>query len=230
MVRQNRDFRVLLVEDDPVSVHFFRRTLRDQFSIPSVLDHVSTIDEALTQLKRYTYNLLLVESQLKHGKGLGLIAEMRKRHLSTPFVLMAPMRDEKLFKEAEKNGVEDFVIKNESNPRELVALLENIYRRLPVVEPRKSEHRKTKTSGRGAHTAELPDPSVQDELTGTYTHSYFHDRVTQEYARAVRHREPLSCIMLDIDHFKMINEEWGHRAGDLLLQECALILFENCRL
>ena len=63
--------------------------------------------------------------------------------------------------------------------------------------------------------------SVTDDLTGMYTRRYFFDRC-EEYLRAARrHGLPLSLMMIDIDHFKRVNDDFGHQMGDTVLREVA---------
>jgi diguanylate cyclase (GGDEF)-like protein len=57
-----------------------------------------------------------------------------------------------------------------------------------------------------------------DGLTGLYNRSFFDDRWSQEHARNRRQGHPLSLVMLDIDHFKRINDTYGHRVGDDVLK------------
>ncbi len=63
--------------------------------------------------------------------------------------------------------------------------------------------------------------AITDYLTGIYNIRYFYNRIEEEFSRAVRYRLPLSCIMFDIDHFKKINDNFGHRVGDIILREFA---------
>jgi len=66
--------------------------------------------------------------------------------------------------------------------------------------------------------------SVTDDLTGMYTRRYFFDRC-EEYLRAARrHGLPLSLMMIDIDHFKRVNDEFGHQMGDKVLREVASLV------
>lgn len=66
---------------------------------------------------------------------------------------------------------------------------------------------------------ELRTLTVTDPLTGIHNRRYFLERLDDELERRSRTRRPLSLIMLDIDHFKRINDGWGHDAGDRVLQE-----------
>ncbi len=63
----------------------------------------------------------------------------------------------------------------------------------------------------------LYDASVTDALTSAYNREYFDTRLASELAYARRHNAPLSLIMLDIDHFKRVNDTYGHRVGDQVL-------------
>jgi diguanylate cyclase (GGDEF)-like protein len=66
--------------------------------------------------------------------------------------------------------------------------------------------------------------SVTDDLTGMYTRRYFFDRC-EEYLRAARrHGLPLSLMMIDIDHFKRVNDDFGHQMGDMVLREVASLV------
>jgi diguanylate cyclase (GGDEF)-like protein len=60
--------------------------------------------------------------------------------------------------------------------------------------------------------------ALRDGLTGAYNRRYLDERLVAEVAFSRRHRTPLSLLLLDLDHFKQINDEHGHQAGDAVLQ------------
>ncbi len=68
-----------------------------------------------------------------------------------------------------------------------------------------------------------------DPLTGVHNRRFFHDVLNRESERSKRHNQPLSLIILDIDHFKVINDTFGHLAGDQVLREIGRIIRENIR-
>ncbi|NNC78305.1 MAG: sensor domain-containing diguanylate cyclase [Woeseiaceae bacterium] len=69
--------------------------------------------------------------------------------------------------------------------------------------------------------ARLLRSGFTDVLTGWHNRRYLQVRMNEELARASRDRENLVCLMLDVDHFKRVNDTWGHAAGDAVLQELA---------
>lgn len=75
----------------------------------------------------------------------------------------------------------------------------------------------------------LESLAITDYLTGVYNIRYFYNRLEEEFSRAVRYHFPLSCIMFDIDHFKKINDSYGHRTGDIVLREFAQLVRSHTR-
>lgn len=75
----------------------------------------------------------------------------------------------------------------------------------------------------------LHDSALRDPLTRAYNRRVFDDRLLAELAFSVRHGQPLSLLMMDIDHFKRFNDQHGHPAGDLVLQSVAQKIEETLR-
>ena len=77
---------------------------------------------------------------------------------------------------------------------------------------------------------ELREQAIHDPLTGLYNRRYLEDSLIRELHRAQRRNSPLCVAMLDIDHFKVINDTFGHATGDALLAELGRILRVNLRM
>jgi diguanylate cyclase (GGDEF)-like protein len=75
----------------------------------------------------------------------------------------------------------------------------------------------------------LSEVSSRDVLTGLYNRWYVIEKIDSEINRAIRHGSPMSLLMLDIDHFKRINDTWGHAAGDEVLRGVGQMLRDSCR-
>ena len=70
---------------------------------------------------------------------------------------------------------------------------------------------------------------LTDSLTGINNRRFFDQRIGEEIARALRIRESLSCLIMDIDHFKQINDRHGHQAGDQILRKSAALIRDQLR-
>src|SRR2546428_11963583 len=75
----------------------------------------------------------------------------------------------------------------------------------------------------------LADQSLRDSLTGLYNRRYAEETLLREIARAKREASALSLVMLDLDHFKRVNDEFGHDAGDTALREATTVLVDSFR-
>lgn len=70
----------------------------------------------------------------------------------------------------------------------------------------------------------LRELSITDGLTGLFNHRYFMRALEAEYKRAIRYKRSLALLLLDIDHFKNVNDTYGHPCGDLVLKGVAALL------
>src|SRR6202045_946851 len=78
--------------------------------------------------------------------------------------------------------------------------------------------------------ARLLRSGFTDFLTGFHNRRYLHARLREELARAQRVRQSIACLMIDLDHFKRINDQYGHLAGDAVLREVAQRIDDEMRL
>ena len=75
----------------------------------------------------------------------------------------------------------------------------------------------------------LKEMAIKDDLTGVYNRRLFNDRLHEEMKRAMRYKRPISLLMLDIDGFKEVNDDFGHMVGDVVLEKFAQLLKASCR-
>jgi len=75
----------------------------------------------------------------------------------------------------------------------------------------------------------LQELANRDGLTGLYNHRYFHEQLSKDLLRARRYHESLSCVLLDIDHFKKFNDTHGHQTGDVVLSTLGQVIKDSIR-
>ncbi len=75
----------------------------------------------------------------------------------------------------------------------------------------------------------LEEQSLRDPLTGQFNRRYFNEQLNIEFQRALRAKSPLAALMIDVDHFKRINDRFGHETGDRVLKGIAEVLSQNAR-
>lgn len=75
----------------------------------------------------------------------------------------------------------------------------------------------------------LRSQSIRDPLTGLYNRRYMEESLGRELPRAIRKKTPVGIIMLDIDHFKVFNDTYGHKAGDSVLRELGILFQSHIR-
>jgi diguanylate cyclase (GGDEF)-like protein len=75
-----------------------------------------------------------------------------------------------------------------------------------------------------AKKAELEQLAVMDGVTGLYNRRYFQQRLSEEFGRALRYKDPFALMMFDVDHFKQVNDTYGHPFGDRVLEGTARLI------
>lgn len=100
---------------------------------------------------------------------------------------------------------------------EEIHLLKTIAQQISVVAVNSALHRK------------VQEQSVRDALTGLFNRRYFDEALTIEYERASRYNQPLTLVMVDLDHLKKINDEQGHLAGDAAIKQIGEVLLKQSR-
>lgn len=104
------------------------------------------------------------------------------------------------------------------------AVLERAFSEIRANEQRLEREVEARTRELKEAMAQLEELALRDGLTGLYNHRFFQEALKVELARAKRYQRVVSLLFLDVDHFKAYNDQWGHPAGDRVLQRLARIL------
>jgi diguanylate cyclase (GGDEF)-like protein len=99
-----------------------------------------------------------------------------------------------------------------------------------IIELRQSQEEIIKLNQQLAiSNAELKQMTLRDDLTGLFNHRHFFDSLDFEVKRVNRHKRSLSLILFDLDHFKKVNDTFGHQAGDHVLRSIGVIVTKTIR-
>jgi two-component system cell cycle response regulator len=231
--------RVLVVESTAATRDFFCQTLRqaghEVFTADDAESGLALVLQVLPQLIFVPLASKNSESNGKAspvGSGIQLCRQLREtrigRHLYLVLYRESASEDEMV--QAFEAGADD-VISLPITPRLLLARLRACQR---VVElQREIEHEQEELRRVTAELAianrKLQEAALTDPLTGLPNRRYAFDRLQQEWQEAIRHDIPLACLVLDVDHFKRINDNHGHDVGDLVLKQAAELLRQAVR-
>lgn len=222
-------FDVLLAEDNPVVRERTRRLL---MSAGHLVRTAADGHEALMLVRQDPPQIVLADWHMPGLNGLELCRVLRRTELGkrTFFILFTGEDEEDRIVSAYQAGINDFSAKR-SSPAILLARINAAHNFLKQWKRMDEDRRIIRNHcehGR-KQTARMREDSLTDTLTGLPNRRFAMARLADEWERAARTGHPLAAIMLDIDHFKVVNDKYGHDVGDYVLQETAQILHEVTR-
>jgi diguanylate cyclase (GGDEF)-like protein len=215
---------VVVVDDDPIQLRLLAAHLTGAgHTVHTAADGESALRLAL----EVNPQLVLTDWRMPGMDGTGLVKALRRTKMGRQlYILMLTGSEEDDTQvKAFEAGADDYVLKP-VRPKLLAARLRACARVLHLqdeVRRDKEELRRCMTELAVANR-KLQEAARTDPLTGLYNRRYALERLDQEWARASRGDLPLACVILDIDHFKRVNDTLGHDAGDLVLSRTAGVL------
>jgi diguanylate cyclase (GGDEF)-like protein len=206
---------ILIVEDDPLS-----RTLLELYVHQEGYPFITATNgrEALEYFKISPFQIVITDWLMPEMDGTDLCRAIRglAGDNYTFLILQTSRNSPDALVEGLGAGADDYIIKP-TNPAELKVRLKGARRILDLEKSLRES------------LAELREHSIRDPLTGAYNRGYLDQQLEHEIQRASRYRHPLSLIMCDLDHFKLVNDTYGHQVGDQVLQRCVVTLRDSFR-
>jgi two-component system cell cycle response regulator len=212
-VLANHSGRILLVDDHPRAARLLEALAKTY--------HTSVERDprmALLTLTEQDFDLLIVSVSLENADGLRLCSQVRSldrtRHL--PIIILVEPGDEARLMRGLDMGVNDYLMR----PIDRHEMLARV--RTQIKRKRYSDHLRNRLE-------ESVELSVTDPLTGLYNRRYMEGHLKTLIGDAIRSGRALSILLVDIDHFKVVNDTYGHDAGDTVLREFSERFRRNTR-
>jgi two-component system cell cycle response regulator len=207
--------RILVVEDSPIDLEKIAETLRrDTDSVVAADTSAKAMDLGLSE----DFELIVVSLTLLHEDGLRLCSQLRshERTRQAPILLIADEGDLSRVAKGLELGANDYLLKP-IDRNELLARVRTQVRR-------KRYHEKLR------HNYEQSlSMALTDSLTGVFNRRYVSAHLPRLLERSWESQKPVAILMFDIDHFKTVNDTYGHGVGDEVLREVASRTNRNLR-
>ncbi len=198
--------RIFLIDDQPDQVDRIRALLSEQHEVSIETDP----EVALTRAKSGDFDLVIINMSIEKMDPLRLCSSIRSFEETrlTPLLAIVRQGDTRKLVRALDIGVNDY-LSRPVDRNELTARVATQIRRKRYIDQLRS-----------SFEASL-EMAVTDQLTGLYNRRYLASHLSGMFDRAFWTGRPLSLMILDIDHFKPINDTYGHDIGDKVIQEIA---------
>jgi diguanylate cyclase (GGDEF)-like protein len=221
--------RVLVVEDDPGM-----RTLLKAMLLGVGHEVFEAVDgqQGFEMALEIQPQIMIVDWLMPEMSGVELTRALRQTRTGRGvyILLLTGVEEDDKLVEAFEAGVDDFMLKP-LKPRLLAARLragQRVVNLQQEVERDREEIRHF-AAELAVTNRRLQEAALTDALTGFPNRRYVVERIEQEWAASIRSGRPLTCMVIDIDRFKAINDSHGHDVGDLVLKQTALALRSGLR-
>lgn len=209
-----QDGRIMLVEDrDRAAERITTALSKEQY-----VEREADAGRALLEVPEGNFDLMIVSLNLENADGLRLCSQVRSldrtRHLPI-MVIVEPGEEARLLRGIDM-GVNDYIVRP-VDPNELLARV-----RTQIKRKRYTDHLRTRLE-------ETVEMAILDPLTALHNRRYMTSHLRTLFEESAQRGNPLSVLVIDIDHFKVINDTHGHDAGDAVLREFATRLRRNIR-
>lgn len=222
------ELRLLIIDESSADRFLLRTALQRAGTARYQVFECADPALASEMVARYSPDAIILDYRLADRDGVQLAQELAKLVPEAAFLIITRQGDEAAAVRAMKAGASDYLVKDQvlydpvridravqaavytkTLERENQRILETLQQRNLELE---QANRK------------LWELSHTDELTGYFNRRYISARLDEEIARSLRYKMPLSIVLADLDHFKRINDTYGHLAGDRALQSVAHLI------
>jgi diguanylate cyclase (GGDEF)-like protein len=194
----NQPIRVILVEDNRADAHLVHEWLGQSTEQTFSVTHAKTLEDAVRCLPNTHADAIVLDLSLPDANGLETIRVLRAAAPMLPVVVLSGAEDMQLALRAVQLGAQDYLVKGHGEGDSLCRALRY------AIERKRIEER-------------LNYLATHDSLTDLPNRFLLLEHLPQALVHATRHQRKVAVMMLDLDNFKYVNDNFGHAAGDRLL-------------
>ena len=200
-----RQGRILVVDDSAVVRSMLSAMLR---KVGYIVREAENGARAISILCSEAFDVVITDLRMPEQDGFAVLEMVRTRALHTEVIILTGTHanDVSCAVRALRLGAHDFLTKPPAGPHEVIVTVDRAIEKKRLKEANQRLLR------------EMEGLSRTDGLTGVWNRRAFEETLHGELVRASRHQLPLSLVLIDIDHFKRINDTYGHRVGDEVLK------------
>ena len=191
---------LLLIEDNPGDLLLTKRMLEKAEHTHFHINHAGTLSNGIKRAVQGSIDVILSDLNLPDSPCIDTFFNLKLQVPDVPIVVLSGFDDEEASLKAVRDGAQDYLIKGKIDRYSLERSL------LYAIERKKAEDI-------------IKNLAYHDSLTGLPSRTLFNDRFNMAIADSKRNNRKTALIMLDLDHFKYINDNFGHAAGDEVLKE-----------
>lgn len=171
-------------------------------------------------------DILIIDYRLPDMSGVDLMQKLKDKDLDIPSIIVTAAGNEQVAVSAMKLGAMDYIVKDVETIKHLPDTCRDILKKINLEKENKKlveELKEVNTELRETNLR-LDELSKKDDLTGIFNRRYLIESLTYETSRSRRYKTPLSFAMFDLDHFKNVNDTYGHTTGDFVLKQFASVI------
>ena len=208
--------KILICDDDPADRKLVRAYLKRMTGREIVLLEAGHAEEIQNALDKGRIDLVLMDNQMPGKSGMEWLTEIAKKQLA-PVVMLTGSGTEEIVAQAFQEGAVGYLPKGSLSQEKLQNLIDVALDKWTRLQQAMADKEK------------LERLATFDSLTGLYNRRAILGKLHELINLANRYKEDFSLSMLDIDHFKRVNDRYGHLTGDEVLEKIATLIRRNIR-